>query len=490
MLRHSVARLLPLSALTCLTAQSQFTAEIVAPYSLLPLTSVILADVDGDGDGDAFGVGPFGPHVLLRNDGRARFTDVTATLPSASGQPSLGVAAIDIEGDGDLDLFAGLFGTSPYASRLLRNNGNGVFADASANLPAGSNSPTAAVARDFDGDGDVDLAFVSHWLAGGQNTMLVNDGAGVFTAAYPFPVYLGFSIATADVDGDLDFDLVIGTDTGPRLLRNDGNLVFTDVTATALPALPVGNTLAVAFGDVDGDDDPDLVVARGADHVLRNTGGTFNLAATLTSAGAQSLALVDVDDDGDLDLLRAPTSGVVALGLNDGTGAFVDAPSRLPAGGVTVASARLAAGDLDGDGDGDALLASTIVGGQFTSPVVLQNRHRHVRAGSAVLGQPWTIDVFSAPGYATLDHQSRLGVGLGLLPQPVTVPGFGDLRLDLGAGFVLLEAVVPASAGHFAYSVALPPAPGLAGLSLHVQALLEQSPGPARFTGFDSVVLQ
>lgn len=138
----------------------------------------------------------------------------------------------------------------------------------------------------------------------------------------------------------------------------------------------------------------------------------------------------------------------------------------------------------------DALIATTSSGAQFSGPVVLRNLHRHLAAGPAVLGQTWSVTVFSEPGCATFDHTSRLGIGLARLPQPLALPGFGNLWLDLAAPFTLADAVVPAITGQVTYPLPPPAAPVLAGLPLHLQALLEQAPAAARLTDFVSVVLQ
>jgi len=122
--------------------------------------------------------------------------------------------------------------------------------------------------------------------------------------------------------------------------------------------------------------------------------------------------------------------------------------------------------------------------------LLLRNRHRHLDAGIAAIGQPWMIDVFSTPGYATLDHQSRLGIALALLTQPLAIPGIGSLWLDVGRGFTFTNGVVVPAVGHHRYVFVVPAVPALAGVSLHVQALLEQTPTGTGFTDFATRVVQ
>ncbi|MCA8948568.1 MAG: VCBS repeat-containing protein, partial [Planctomycetes bacterium] len=120
------------------------------------------------------------------------------------------------------------------------------------------------------------------------------------------------ALAWGDVDGDGDLDLVLGNyGQQSRLYRNDGSGVFVDVTATHLPAIADG-TSAVALGDVDGDGDLDLVVGEsgtnvspGQERLLANTGNGVFVDVTAAQMPVLDdvtycLALVDVDGDGDL----------------------------------------------------------------------------------------------------------------------------------------------------------------------------------------------
>ncbi len=466
---------------------TQFVVRTPTAMATAMLTEAAIADFDGDGDLDVCGgTSLFSPirQLLLRNDGAERFTDVTATHLPVATTTTYATVPFDMDGDGDLDLFVSKLG----ASRLWRNTGLSVFVDASAGLPAAAQNHLRVVAADFDGDGDVDLAAAGNSLNSSQNRLLVNNGGGTFTAIDPFPGNSSLAITAVDFDGDGDQDLAVGMSFGVSLYRNDGNLVFTDVSALWLPALGTSITRDVAAGDLDGDGDLDLVVTRhnaGADPVLRNTGSAFVLAAPLSFAGGNTnaFALADVDDDGDLDIARSVIGAPLALDINDGTGTFAAAPSRLPV--VTSNAGVLLTADFDRDGDRDLLLCAP-----FVPPSLLVNRHRDLQTGPAILGQAWTIDVWSAPGYATLDHLSRLAIGLARLPQPLPIPGFGLLWIDLGAPYLATDGIVFASTGRHQFTFLVPALPQLAGIELHLQALVEQARAPARFTAYRSIVVQ
>ncbi|MCO4772872.1 MAG: CRTAC1 family protein [Deltaproteobacteria bacterium] len=177
-------------------------------------------------------------------------------------------------------------------------------------------------ASDLDGDGDVDL-LVPHFP--GWWRVMANDGAGVFeligdVATPPLPPPQ--NIAAADLDGDGLPDLVAVGDGYVATVRNLGGLVFGDpVVQYEDTDGPMARFLSLALGDLDDDGDLDLVVPAVAsigdagpglplphrDLLFRNEDGAFVLARTLSPEGvpghAQAALFTDRDADGDLDLL-------------------------------------------------------------------------------------------------------------------------------------------------------------------------------------------
>ena len=232
-----------------------------------PSTAVVLGDVDGDGDLDAV-FGSFGGtdrNRLLQNDGSGAFTDVTPGHLPTSGAQTNALALGDVDGDGDLDLVSGEGDAFVGAqSRLYRNDGTGTFTDVTATtLPLVGTFTDAIAAGDLDGDGDRDLVLVGNLAF--QTRLLRNDGASGFTdvttTQLPGPLDASVSVTLVDVDQDSDLDVVRGTRQGRgcHLYTNDGSGTFTDATAARLPSL---NTPGfVVAGDVDADDDPDLLIA-------------------------------------------------------------------------------------------------------------------------------------------------------------------------------------------------------------------------------------
>ncbi|HAW95197.1 MAG TPA: hypothetical protein DCX60_02875, partial [Phycisphaerales bacterium] len=169
-----------------------------------------------------------------------------------------------------------------------------------------------------------------------------------------------WSVALGDVDGDGDLDAVVAAISQPTYLwTNDGTGTFTN-SGQAL-----GNTGAtsVAFGDVDGDGDLDAVVAAISQPtylwINDGTGIFTNSGQQLENSNCTSVALGDVDGDGDLDAMIANEGFPNTLLINDGAGIFTDSGQSLGNPGST-ASKSVALGDLDGDGDLDATFANAL----------------------------------------------------------------------------------------------------------------------------------
>jgi hypothetical protein len=299
-----------------------------------------------------------------------------------AGTSTTDVDLVDVDRDGDLDLFK-TQGTDSLAGRpnqLLINNGTGQFVDESATrLPAVVANSTKADSGDVDGDGDLDVIIAN---VGGEQ-LLLNDGAGFFadgSAALPPPVSIVDDISAdarfGDVDRDGDLDILIsnenpfpgGVGAQNRLWINDGHGNFTDQTAARLPAA-INQTAAMLPGDVDNDGDLDIVVLnRGQDNVLINNGtGVFTdetpARFPVTSDTTRGGALADLDGDGDLDLVTGNSRGEAAVLYINRHGVFVAGNLGMtPLPNETITGVELV--DLDGDGDQDVYLPNA---GEFVA---------------------------------------------------------------------------------------------------------------------------
>ncbi|HYE59276.1 MAG TPA: VCBS repeat-containing protein, partial [Rhodothermales bacterium] len=225
---------------------------------------------------------------------------------------------------------------------------------------------------DFDGDGDLDVIFVSEddvkLGRTGVHEFYLNDGRGVFSAApFRLPDSESNAIAVADVDRDGKLDLAIGNAGQDFLLLGNGDGTFRDVTATHLPS----ETLLcqdLEFADVDRDGDLDLVLGNeDGNRLLLNDGtgrftdATADRLGALANMETRKVTVADVDGDGDIDLFFANVTFIQGkdprsrLYLNDGAGRFTDATAtHLPAGNTIAIDAKFV--DAEGDGDLDLVL--------------------------------------------------------------------------------------------------------------------------------------
>lgn len=242
------------------------------PSATSRASAAVFGDFDGDGDqdlvtarvtGSAFGATPQQTR-FWRNDGTGVFTDATAgSLPTSIDRANF-LVAFDLQRDGDLDLFVGNANSGNPPNRLFVNGGTGNFTDESAlRLPAGSYGEVyGAVAADFDGNGFLDL-FFSHQSGSNRSALLLDPGTGVFADAmnsWRDIFFLDFvRIAAWDVDHDGRVDLV-NTAPTPKVLRNLPTNRFQVVADTAPPIEPVQwSPQFPAVGDFDGDGEPDLL---------------------------------------------------------------------------------------------------------------------------------------------------------------------------------------------------------------------------------------
>ena len=290
-------------------------------------------------------------------------------------------------------------GLSQHRNLFFHNNGDGTFVERTEEAALEESGRTGIAAGDIDGDGDLDLLAVS-WTLGSHTRLLLNRGDGRFRDVTPAAMHdtptRGFSPHLVDMDGDGDPEAFWGADFDTSLyFENLGDLAFADVTAAAGLGTDE-NGMGSTVGDYDNDGDLDYFVSaiyneepfgppqqqfnwgHTGNRLYRNQGdGTFDDATD--GAGVRDggwgwgSQFADLDNDGDLDLIH--TNGwpnlppehqqyltdATRVFVNDGTGVFSEQAAAL--GLVDTEQGRgLIVFDHDQDGALDVVVSNSDVG--------------------------------------------------------------------------------------------------------------------------------
>ncbi len=397
------------------------------------------------------------------------------------------MASGDFDGDGDRDLYIGRSkwvpnqpSDNPLPDLLFLNDGKGNFSYAPKTALPPNNFITAdSKAIDIDGDGDLDILTA---VDQGLNRIYINDGKGNFkdesTKRYPKNL-TGFDtgkIVPGDVDGDGDIDLFWATGgwlsffskQNDLLLLNDGKGFF---KLSAQPDFKVRNTGSGAFADFDGDGDLDLVTASQAEpsRLYLNTGkGKFSDVTSKQFPNPKEehywVLAIDVDGDGDKDILsggRCP----FRVFLNNGKGFFKEVPAA-PDASTRGGSYEMVAGDLDQDGDLDLVQLDHTI---FTSDLKLYynlQRQLYIPAKRFAPGQATTIEIDGLGG-------AQLSVVfVSTKPGRFPLPPLGTWYLDPLSSIPFLRAALVGSGGKASTTYKLPLDWNLVGLTAYCQGIL------------------
>jgi hypothetical protein len=296
---------------------------------------------------------------LFLNDNTGYFSLADSSVfPQRRDNGSI-VLLFDSEGDGDLDAFmANIEALTDY---MAINGGAGIFHVDWDRLPQDTAYALVGDFADIEGNGDIDMCLLGNSMDVPSHRLWVNNGQGYFhdeinrlPVLHPYYRYIGF----ADLNGDLAPDIVAvyydyASESHPIVFINDGTGHFTDESSSRLPQTE-DYCWTACIMDIDGDGDFDILLSyrNGVGFLINDGTGHFidetNERGPLAPAGAY--APVDADNDGDEDLIIGATS--MYIFMNDGTGHFENQSDiRMPV--FNSDTRKIFTGDLDGDGDAD-----------------------------------------------------------------------------------------------------------------------------------------
>ncbi len=342
-----------------------------------------LADMDGDGDLDAVGwwwtnTNRSSVVVSIISNGFLGFTtnsaSLSVTVPYINAAPATTWASTmaDLNNDGRKEFILAIggkfvvvdrdaivqFWTSPSFSETIAAARNGV------------------AAADFDGDGDMDIAVSDD----GALRYYLGDGTGSFLPGPVIPTSGILRISKGDMDGDGIEDVVALGASDIRIWSYSGGIPSLYGTWVHGNPQLAGKPVRPSIGDVDGDNDLDVVIFSFlGSYVLLRGDGAGSFVVEPSGVGGPADRLVDIDADGDLDGVCCGGGSTTSfeqntidsnflIAYNDGNGTFANSVAMPGLGADKLAGAA----DVDGDGDLDLVGGRCVyyADGPITQPVV------------------------------------------------------------------------------------------------------------------------
>jgi hypothetical protein len=340
--RHTVTLLASaLLSLPAVASDVYVEAYVDAGYAIgSGFASGRTGDLDGDGHLDLIGTDNSVSNFLRTalNNGDGTFSDGPSTSLSG-GVICVDHALRDLNSDGLDDwVCANVVGSSP----VYLGNGDGSFTFATNLAPA-----QGVGIGDADGDGSLDVITTSN----GNVTVYTGDGAGTFTQARAFTAAFAQDAVVAELDGVDGPELVLASNQGGAHIYDwDSDTVETTIGSAA--------TRMSTVADFDGDGSPDIALMNeGSSEIYFNDGAGNFSAGTM---GCQlnwvpAAYIVDIDGDGDLDMLDENNNNAGDTCINDGTGTFTAGPQYATG---TSGGWRTSVGDYDNDGFVDVAMYS------------------------------------------------------------------------------------------------------------------------------------
>jgi hypothetical protein len=353
-----------LTGILYLNTYAQFGPQQIITTNAFVAYSVYAIDLDGDGDMDVLSASWSSNLAWYENtDGLGNFGPQQIITTNAI--TTTWVYATDIDGDGDMDVLSSSYNDNTIAW-YENTDGLGNFG-AQQIITTNADGAMNVYSTDIDGDGDMDVLSAS-WVDGKIAWYENTDGLGNFGTQQIITTNApsAQSVYATDIDGDGDMDVLSASASDSKIAWYENTDGLGNFGAQQIITTNAGWASSVYATDIDGDGDMDVLSASASDHKIawyENTDGLGNFGAqqiiTTNAGNAQSVYATDLDGDGDMDVLSA-SAGDFRIAWYENT----DGQGSFGAQQIITINAQQAlsvyATDIDGDGDMDVLSASRL----------------------------------------------------------------------------------------------------------------------------------
>ena len=403
--------------------------------------SVFAADLDNDGDMDVLSASRQDDKIAWYENTDGLGTYGTQQTISLNADGAVAVYATDLDNDGDIDVLS----SSIFDDKIAwYENIDGLGSFSSENIISTTINGARIISADIDGDNDNDVVFASEFddLVGWYENV---DGLGSFGTQQNIGINIdaATSVYTVDIDNDGDIDVLSSSETDNKIVLYKNTNGLGAFGGEEIVTDQANEAQSVFAEDLDGDNDIDVIsVSREDDKIAwyRNLDGQGSFSEQLTIVsnidGPWSMQSVDLDNDGDIDVISSSTTdGKIAWfenlnGLGEFSGQKIVAINSAPVG--VGSQGEVFSADIDLDGDMDIISSNyaedklvwyenTNGQGEFATEQIISNTIQNPKSVFGIdLDLDNDIDVIVATSFEISWYENIDGQGTFASGQTIT----------------------------------------------------------------------